>query len=178
VPRSQRFAHRPTLKQLFSDEVKKIKNKRNDLLCNAFINCGYTLKELADFLGIHYTTVSNMTKTDNKRPNPNCLQKQGNIMSVNLRLKTSDIPWKAQQKKSQPFITSTVKKCSQKAAGKQLLRLEAYSIILPSMILSATVTDVAKLVGMASSAISYAVMRGKKIAEKKGLQITEELLNN
>ncbi len=31
---------------------------------------------------------------------------------------------------------------------------------------------------MAFSAISYAVMRGKKTAEKKGLKIMEELLNN
>ena len=32
--------------------------------------------------------------------------------------------------------------------------------------------------GMAPSAISYAVTRGKKIAEETGLQIMEELLNN
>jgi putative transposase len=40
----------------------------------------------------------------------------------------------------------------------------------------ATVTEVARLVGLAPSAISYAVIRGKKIAGEKGLQIMEELL--
>jgi len=41
---------------------------------------------------------------------------------------------------------------------------------------STTVTDVARLVGMTLSAISYAVMRGKKIAEEKRLQMIEGLL--
>jgi len=41
-----------------------------------------------------------------------------------------------------------------------------------------TVTEVSRLVGMAPSAISYAVTRGKKIVEETGLKIMEELLNN
>jgi DNA-binding transcriptional LysR family regulator len=39
--------------------------------------------------------------------------------------------------------------------------------------LNASVTDLARMLGMAPSAISYAVRRGKMIAEEKGFQLTE-----
>ena len=62
--------------------------------------------------------------------------------------------------------------------GRRKTTVEARSLFCHIAVhdLNVTVTDVARLVGMAPSAISYAVMRGKKIAEEKGLQIMEELL--
>ena len=56
IPRSQRYIGRPTLQALF----EKVKNKeaRNRQIRTAHIKFGYTLKEIADHLHIHYTTVS------------------------------------------------------------------------------------------------------------------------
>lgn len=56
IPRKQRYIGRPTLKDLFG-EVKN-KNARNSQIYTAHVKFGYTLKEIADCLQIHYTTVS------------------------------------------------------------------------------------------------------------------------
>lgn len=56
IPRKQRYIGRPTLKDLFG-EVKN-KNARNRQIYTAHVKFGYTLKEIADCLQIHYTTVS------------------------------------------------------------------------------------------------------------------------
>ena len=69
IPRSQRFVFRPPLEDLFPDEIRKDRKKRNDALYDACIQYGYTLKEVADFLGIHYTTVSNIIRNHSKDKN-------------------------------------------------------------------------------------------------------------
>jgi putative transposase len=63
--------------------------------------------------------------------------------------------------------------------GRQTTRVEARSLFCYIAVhdLNASVTELARLLGMAPSAVSYAVTRGKKIAEKKELQLTKELLN-
>ncbi len=58
VPRLQRYAGRPLLSEIFEEEKTKDKNRRNKEIYNAHMKFGYTLKEIADYLGIHYTTVS------------------------------------------------------------------------------------------------------------------------
>jgi hypothetical protein len=60
IPRSQRYIGRPTLQDLF----KETKNKagRNRHISEAHIKYAYTLKEIADHLQIHYTTVSKVLK--------------------------------------------------------------------------------------------------------------------
>jgi putative transposase len=58
IPRSQRVAGRPTLEEMFVDENVKNKIKRNEEICRAHLTFGYSLKEIADYVGIHYTTVS------------------------------------------------------------------------------------------------------------------------
>ena len=62
--------------------------------------------------------------------------------------------------------------------GRRKTTVEARSLFCYIAVhdFNATVTEVARLIGMAASAISYAVMRGKKIAEEKGLHVIEELL--
>ncbi|MDD5006950.1 MAG: transposase [Syntrophorhabdaceae bacterium] len=62
IPRSQRFADRPSLEHLFTDNIQQQKQERNNVIHDACIQYGYTLKEVADFLGIHYTTVSNVIR--------------------------------------------------------------------------------------------------------------------
>lgn len=60
IPRNQRYVGRPTLQDLFGDV--KDKNARNRQIYTAHVKFGYTLKELADYLQIHYTTVSKATQ--------------------------------------------------------------------------------------------------------------------
>lgn len=58
IPRSQRYPGRPPLDSLFVNISGSTKQQRNLLIIESHIDYGYTLKEIADFLGIHYTTVS------------------------------------------------------------------------------------------------------------------------
>jgi len=60
IPRIQRYLNRPKLSILFSKEYKK--SERNKRIHQAHIQHGYTLKQIADHLGIHYTTVSKVIK--------------------------------------------------------------------------------------------------------------------
>jgi len=52
----ERFADRPTLETIFRD------NERDIGIFKAFRNHGYRLKEIGDFLGLHYSTVSGIAK--------------------------------------------------------------------------------------------------------------------
>jgi putative transposase len=56
IPRSQRYIGIPTLDKIFRG--RKTKAQRNTSIYNAHMKQGYTLKEIADHLGIHYTTIS------------------------------------------------------------------------------------------------------------------------
>jgi REP element-mobilizing transposase RayT len=58
IPRSQRYPGRPPLSRLFAEVSPGNRQQRNQRIAEAHIACGYTLKEIADFLGVHYTTVS------------------------------------------------------------------------------------------------------------------------
>ena len=68
IPREQRFAGRPLLQAIFKDVPKKDKNRRNKGIHQAHLKYGYTLKEIGDFLGYHYTTISKVIKI-NKEEN-------------------------------------------------------------------------------------------------------------
>jgi len=67
IPRSQRLAARPSLAQLFS-EAGQSKEARNLLIYQAIHDHGYTLKEVGNFLGLHYSTVSKIAKSVKKMP--------------------------------------------------------------------------------------------------------------
>ena len=58
IPRAQRYPGRPTLDHLFADIGTQNRHQRNKQVVEAHITHGYALKEIADCLGIHYTTVS------------------------------------------------------------------------------------------------------------------------
>ena len=62
IPRSQRFPGRPLLETIFAEQKTQPKAVRNNLIAKAHIEYGYTLKEIADQLNIHYTTVSKALK--------------------------------------------------------------------------------------------------------------------
>jgi len=62
IPRLQRTAGRPQLGVLFPAGEQITKNKRNSGIVEAHVKHGYTLKEIAEHLAIHYTTVSKVVK--------------------------------------------------------------------------------------------------------------------
>ena len=55
-PKSAR--RRKSLKVLFKKIDEKTRENRNQLISKAHIDYGYTLMEIGDQLGLHYTTVS------------------------------------------------------------------------------------------------------------------------
>jgi putative transposase len=62
IPRQQRYAGRLKLKEIFKGKNSGGKKGRNQGIYDAHMNYGYTLKEIADYLGIHYTSVSKVIK--------------------------------------------------------------------------------------------------------------------
>ncbi|MBI2358381.1 MAG: transposase [Deltaproteobacteria bacterium] len=58
IPRSQRYLSRPKLKALFEGKLSKA--KRDALIVRAVHRYGYSQKEVADFLDLHYATVSRL----------------------------------------------------------------------------------------------------------------------
>ena len=58
IPRSQRFVGRPAISAVLSEGAYTNKKTRAVAVRKAFLDHGYSLKEIADFLGVHYSTVS------------------------------------------------------------------------------------------------------------------------
>ena len=73
IPRKQRYPARPPLDELFTAYDNK--TERDHRVVEAHIAHGYLLREIAEYLDIHYTTVSKiiknaMEKTNISRPDP------------------------------------------------------------------------------------------------------------
>ena len=64
IPRLQRYAERPVLTELMNEEIRRDRVQRDQAVYHAHVTYGYTLKEIADHLGLHYTTVSKVMKKD------------------------------------------------------------------------------------------------------------------
>ena len=62
IPRSQRYAGRPGLDRLFDEETKGDRKKRKKKAHEAVERHGYSQKEVADCLGIHYSVISKLLK--------------------------------------------------------------------------------------------------------------------
>jgi REP element-mobilizing transposase RayT len=62
IPRNQRYLSRPKLKSLFEGQLAK--TKRDARIVEAVQRYGYSQREVADFLNLHYATVSRLA---NKR---------------------------------------------------------------------------------------------------------------
>lgn len=58
IPRRQRYVGRPQLQQLFDGKLTKA--KRNAVIGQAVHRYGYSQREVADWLGLHYATVSRL----------------------------------------------------------------------------------------------------------------------
>jgi len=64
IPRLQRYAERPALVELLDEEKQQDKVQRDRAIYRAHVTYGYSLKEIADHLGVHYTTVSKVISKD------------------------------------------------------------------------------------------------------------------
>lgn len=64
IPRKERFQARPSLENLFS--TAGTRRQRNRLIRDAHVGHGYLMKEIADHLGIHYSTVSKALRVTKK----------------------------------------------------------------------------------------------------------------
>ena len=58
---AQRLAARPSLEELFAD-IGKDRRRRNRRIFEAVRSYGYTSTEVAQFLGMHYSTISRILK--------------------------------------------------------------------------------------------------------------------
>jgi hypothetical protein len=58
IPRTQRYLNRPKLEELFSRRMERDKGWRNQKITEAVRDWGYSQREIAGFLGMHYSTVS------------------------------------------------------------------------------------------------------------------------
>jgi len=58
IPKRERFASRPPLDQLFGNMTARSRAERNKAIRRAHLEYGYTLTEIARYVGIHCTTVS------------------------------------------------------------------------------------------------------------------------
>lgn len=63
IPRSQRFATRPSLEKIFSERVTRDKRKRDRKIAEAVQKHGYRQSELARHLGLHTGTVSRLVRS-------------------------------------------------------------------------------------------------------------------
>jgi len=65
IPRTQRHLGRPDVADIFPAETKISKQERDRLIHHAYGTHGYTLKEIAQALGVHYTTISKVINSKN-----------------------------------------------------------------------------------------------------------------
>lgn len=66
IPKKQRHLGRPAIEELFSSGGALTKQERNDLIRLAHGTHGYTLKDISQGLGVHYTTISKVINSDKR----------------------------------------------------------------------------------------------------------------
>jgi len=59
ITREQRYLTRPALNEIFKPKDRKLKDQ---MMYEAHLQYGYTLKDIAEYIGVHYTTVSRAIK--------------------------------------------------------------------------------------------------------------------
>ena len=64
IPRNQRYVNRPKLDELFEKNVMRHKPARDNKIAAAVERYGYTQKEVADYLKMHYSTISRLIKNE------------------------------------------------------------------------------------------------------------------
>jgi len=62
IPKSQRFMNRPDLRDVLRENALRDKRERNERIVEAVQEYGYTQREVADHLGMHFTSVSRILR--------------------------------------------------------------------------------------------------------------------
>ncbi len=62
IRRGQRYLGRPGLRDLFSEKVMRDRKIRNEMVGEAVGEWGYSQREVADYLKLHYSTLSRLMK--------------------------------------------------------------------------------------------------------------------
>jgi REP element-mobilizing transposase RayT/DNA-binding CsgD family transcriptional regulator len=62
IPKSQRYANRPTLDKIFNESILKDRKKRDKKMVEAIEKFGYRQSEIARHLQLHTSTVSNLVR--------------------------------------------------------------------------------------------------------------------
>ena len=58
VPRVQRYVGRPALAEIFKEKKGRSEKRSNELIYCAHVDHGYRMREIAEHLGVHYTSIS------------------------------------------------------------------------------------------------------------------------
>jgi putative transposase len=64
IPKRQRYINRPSLGRLFERDALTNKKKRDKKIAEATERHGYSQKEVADYLGMHYSTISRLIRKE------------------------------------------------------------------------------------------------------------------
>ena len=67
VPRLQRYVARPSLNELFKGKKGKERKAEDKTIHAAYVRYGYTMKEIAEHLGLHYATIRRAIKGVERR---------------------------------------------------------------------------------------------------------------
>lgn len=62
VPKAQRYVGRPPLKKIFHSKMEKV--QRDAAIRQSYLEYGYSMSEIARYLGLHYSTVSGIVNRD------------------------------------------------------------------------------------------------------------------
>jgi hypothetical protein len=66
IAKSQRFMNKPPLKDIFRSEVLGDRRKRDKSIANAVLEHGYSQREVADHLEMHFTSISRILRAKDK----------------------------------------------------------------------------------------------------------------
>lgn len=66
IPKKQRFANRRELAEIFTEGVLRDRGRRDKKVEEAVEQHGYTQRQVADFLGFHFTSVSRIISQRNR----------------------------------------------------------------------------------------------------------------
>jgi hypothetical protein len=58
VPRAQRYAARASLAEIFGEKKAKSGKAKDEIMYRAYVEHGYRMVEIAEYLGVHYATIS------------------------------------------------------------------------------------------------------------------------
>ncbi len=66
IPKNQRYVNRPALEEIFTDGTRKSKPVRDKKIIEAVERHGYSQREVADYIRMHYSTISGIINARNR----------------------------------------------------------------------------------------------------------------